>query len=71
MILAAASIVNPGYVPESYQVFLLTTLIMVLHGAISSSKQLSESLIIPFQPVSRGPYPPLPCRGSPSSWNTA
>lgn len=48
MILAAASIVNPGYVPESYQVFLLTTLIMVLHGAISSSKQLSESLITPF-----------------------
>lgn len=41
MILAAASIVNPEYVPESYQVFLLTVLIMILHGAISSSKQLN------------------------------
>ncbi|KAI1245967.1 hypothetical protein MGN70_012864 [Eutypa lata] len=40
MILAAASIVNPEYVPESYQVFLLTVLIMILHGAISSMPTL-------------------------------
>ncbi|BAE65061.1 unnamed protein product [Aspergillus oryzae RIB40] len=36
MILAAASIQNPDYVPTSWQTFLLTTLIMILHAAISS-----------------------------------
>ena len=36
MILAAASIVNPDYVPQNYQVFLLTMLIMIIHGIISS-----------------------------------
>ena len=36
MILAGASITNPDYVPQNYQVFLLTTLIMLIHGCISS-----------------------------------
>ncbi|EXJ56764.1 hypothetical protein A1O7_07108 [Cladophialophora yegresii CBS 114405] len=36
MILAAGSINNPGYVPQNYQVFLLTTLIMIIHACISS-----------------------------------
>ena len=36
MILAAASIGNPGYIPQDYQVFLLTALIMLVHGCISS-----------------------------------
>ena len=36
MVLAAASIYNPDYVPQNYQVFLLTTLIMLIHGCISS-----------------------------------
>ncbi|KAL9632199.1 MAG: hypothetical protein Q9164_005468 [Protoblastenia rupestris] len=36
MILAGASIVHPDYIPENYQVFLLTTLIMLIHGCISS-----------------------------------
>ena len=36
MILAAASISNPAYVPEAWQVFLLTTLIMLIHACISS-----------------------------------
>jgi amino acid transporter len=36
MILAAVSITNPSYVPENYQVWLLTTLIMIIHGCISS-----------------------------------
>ncbi|KAG8530666.1 uncharacterized protein KY384_004021 [Bacidia gigantensis] len=36
MILAAASIQKPSYVPQNYQVFLLTTLLMVSHGCISS-----------------------------------
>lgn len=36
MILAAGSITHPGFVPENYQVFLLTALIMVIHGCISS-----------------------------------
>ncbi len=40
MILAAASIVNPDYVPENYQTFLLTVLIMLTHGAISSMPTL-------------------------------
>ncbi|PWY84634.1 amino acid transporter [Aspergillus sclerotioniger CBS 115572] len=36
MILAAASIQNPDYVPTNWQVYLLTTLVMVIHTAISS-----------------------------------
>ncbi|GAQ06680.1 uncharacterized amino-acid permease C584.13 [Aspergillus lentulus] len=36
MILAAASISNPDYVPTSWQTFLLTTLIMIIHSFISS-----------------------------------
>ncbi|EAW13927.1 amino acid permease [Aspergillus clavatus NRRL 1] len=36
MILAAASISNPDYVPTSWQKFLLTTLVMILHTFISS-----------------------------------
>ncbi|RHZ70677.1 hypothetical protein CDV55_108485 [Aspergillus turcosus] len=36
MILAAASISNPDYVPTSWQTFLLTTLIMIIHTFISS-----------------------------------
>lgn len=36
MILAAASIQNPDYVPTSYQTFLLTTFIMLIHGVMSS-----------------------------------
>ncbi|OCT48910.1 putative amino-acid permease [Cladophialophora carrionii] len=36
MILAAGSINNPDYVPQNYQVFLLTTLIMIIHACISS-----------------------------------
>lgn len=36
MILAAVSITNPDYVPQDWHVFLLTMLIMVIHGCISS-----------------------------------
>lgn len=36
MILAAGSIANPGYVPTTWQTFLLTTLIMIIHAAVSS-----------------------------------
>ena len=36
MILAAASINQPDYTPTDYQTFLLTTLIMLIHGVISS-----------------------------------
>jgi amino acid transporter len=36
MILAAASIENPDYVPTEYQTFLLTTFIMLIHGVMSS-----------------------------------
>jgi amino acid transporter len=36
MILAAGSISNPDYVPTTWQTFLLTALIMVIHAAISS-----------------------------------
>ncbi|KAI0886173.1 amino acid transporter [Annulohypoxylon maeteangense] len=40
MILAAASIVNPDYVPTKYQTFLLTVLIMLTHAGISSMPTL-------------------------------
>ena len=36
MILAAASINNPSYVPTDYQTFLLTVFIMILHAILSS-----------------------------------
>lgn len=36
MILAAASITNPGYVPRNWQTFLLTAFIMIVHGMIGS-----------------------------------
>ncbi|TGJ80569.1 hypothetical protein E0Z10_g8205 [Xylaria hypoxylon] len=40
MILAAASIVNPSYVPTSYQTFLLSTFLMIVHACISSMPTL-------------------------------
>ena len=36
MILAAASINNPNYIPQDWHTWLLTTLIMLIHGCISS-----------------------------------
>ena len=36
MLLAGASITHPDYVPQNYQIFLLTILIMCIHGCISS-----------------------------------
>lgn len=36
MLLAAASISNPDYVPTDWHVFLLTTFIMLIHGVMSS-----------------------------------
>ena len=36
MVLAGASITHPNYVPTNWQIFLLTTLIMLIHGCISS-----------------------------------
>ncbi|OXV05635.1 hypothetical protein Egran_06597 [Elaphomyces granulatus] len=36
MILAAVSVNNPSYVPARYQTFLLTTLILIVHTAIST-----------------------------------
>ncbi|KAM5448707.1 GABA/polyamine transporter [Microsporum audouinii] len=44
MILAAASVMNPGYVPQPYHTFLLTALFMIIHGIISSmsTKWLAE-----------------------------
>ncbi|KAJ9627288.1 GABA/polyamine transporter [Taxawa tesnikishii (nom. ined.)] len=36
MILAAASIQNPNYVPTNYQTFLLTIFIMMIHGCMAS-----------------------------------
>jgi amino acid transporter len=36
MILAAASIVNPEFVPQNYQVYLLTVLLMVIHACMAS-----------------------------------
>ncbi|KAI5860669.1 amino acid transporter [Durotheca rogersii] len=40
MVLAAASISNPGYVPTHYQTFLLTVFIMFTHACISSMPTL-------------------------------
>ncbi|KAI3326921.1 amino acid permease [Xylariaceae sp. AK1471] len=40
MVLAAASIVDPSYVPSSYQTFLLTTFLMIIHACISSMPTL-------------------------------
>lgn len=36
MILASASIYNPNYVPQNYQVYLLTVFLMLIHGVMSS-----------------------------------
>ncbi|PYH35988.1 amino acid permease [Aspergillus neoniger CBS 115656] len=36
MILAAASIQNPDYVPTNWQIYLLTVLVLIIHTAISS-----------------------------------
>ena len=36
MILASASITNPDFIPTSYQTFLLTAFIMLIHACISS-----------------------------------
>ena len=40
MILAVASLNNPDYSVENYQIFLLTSLIMLIHGVISSMPTL-------------------------------
>lgn len=40
MILSAANQANPNYNVENYQIFLLTTLIMLIHGVISSMPTL-------------------------------
>jgi amino acid transporter len=40
MVLAAASITNPDYVPTSYQTFLLTVFVMIVHACISSMPTL-------------------------------
>lgn len=37
MILAAASIKNPGYVPTDWQTFLLTVCLMIIHGCMASA----------------------------------
>lgn len=37
MILAAASIQNPSYVPTNWQTFLLTVFLMVIHGCMASA----------------------------------
>jgi amino acid transporter len=37
MVLAAASIVNPDYVPETWHVFLLTSFIMIVHSCMASA----------------------------------
>ncbi|KAF2636634.1 amino acid transporter [Massarina eburnea CBS 473.64] len=44
MILAAASIQNPAYIPTDYQTFLLTVFIMILHSILSSlpTKKLAQ-----------------------------
>ena len=36
MILAAGKIGNPSYNPQNYQIFLLTVVILLIHGCISS-----------------------------------
>ena len=36
MILAAASIANPSYVPQTYQLWLLTVLLLLIHACIGS-----------------------------------
>src|SRR5271167_438092 len=40
MILSSASLANPNYTVENYEIFLLTTLIMIIHGFISSMPTL-------------------------------
>lgn len=36
MILAAGKIGNPSYTPQNYEIFLLTVIILLIHGCISS-----------------------------------
>ena len=36
MILAGGSIGNPDYIPQNYQIYLLTLFILLIHGVISS-----------------------------------
>lgn len=40
MMLAAASITNPDYIPTDWHVFLLTILIMIIHACVSSMPTL-------------------------------
>ncbi|KAJ6263602.1 putative amino-acid permease [Drechslerella dactyloides] len=40
MVLALGSMANPSYIPTNYQTFLLSALIMVIHGVISSMPTL-------------------------------
>lgn len=40
MTLAAASITHPTYVPQNYQIFLLTVFVMIIHACISSMPTL-------------------------------
>ncbi|TVY30681.1 putative amino-acid permease [Lachnellula hyalina] len=40
MVLAAASITNPSYVPQDWHTYLLTVFIMLIHGCISSMPTL-------------------------------
>lgn len=40
MILAAASVANPEYVPTEYQTFLLAVFVMIIHACISSMPTL-------------------------------
>ncbi|EGE02098.1 amino acid permease [Trichophyton equinum CBS 127.97] len=44
MILAAVSVTHPGYVPQPFHTFLLTTSLMIIHGIMSSmsTKWLAE-----------------------------
>lgn len=37
MILAAASVQNPSYIPTNYQTFLLTVLLMLIHSIMASA----------------------------------
>jgi amino acid transporter len=48
MILAAASIYNPNYVPTDYQTFLLATFLMIIHAFMSSAPTKSIAQINTF-----------------------
>lgn len=53
MILAAASIQNPSFIPQNYQVYLLSVALMVIHGTISS---MPTKFIAQFNSVGRYQY---------------